>query len=252
MLYASIDRTKLTAGLQSNTYITDALVNSKINHAKAVIDGVIGDVYQLPLPAFYQNTITFAGTASGDDTMTISIDGVEYAISIVTSDTAAMVADKFRQAVLDDDSSTFVIDDMLDDEVVYIISNNTGDKTEVQITSIDPQTVEGITATGGSVVATAHALIRQIAEEIAAALLLQIAYGKESENTDKEGYIRYSQAIKFLKTIQDKKVKLRDGDGSEFPVSTDARMSFSPNDTTNTGDGGEDDTSARFSVNQVF
>ena len=252
MLYASIERTKLTAGLQSNTNITDALVNSKINHGKAVVDSFIGDIYQLPLPPFYRNTITFSGAGTGSDTMTNTIDGVDYVVSIENGDTATQIADKFRQAVLDNDSSTFVIDDMLDGAVVYIISNNTSDKTEVQLTSTDPQTVEGITATGGSVIAVAHAIIVQITEELAAALLLQIAYGAEAEGTDKEGYIRYSQTLKLLKSIQKREIKLRDGDGTEFPVSTDSRMAFSPNDTTSSGDGTADDTSPRFSMNQKF
>jgi len=251
MLYGSIDRTLLTAGLHNNSNITDALVHNKLFYAQQVIDGMISDVYQLPLPVFWENTIVFSGTGSGSGTMTITIDGQDYTVDIENAMTADRAADLLRESILSVNGNIYS-EPTLDDETVRIVSKVTNDKTDVVITSTDPQTVQGITATGGTPMPTAHPILREISQLMAAAQLMQIAYGKEAEGTDKDGYRMMEVAMEELRKIQTKEIKLMDGNGSEFNTSNGGRLNFYPNNSSSTGDGDEDDTTNNFKVNEQF
>ena len=256
MKYSDVDQVLTVAGLHSNTLITDALVDSKIIQADAIIDGVISDCYQLPLNMFWQNIITFSGTGSGTATMTITINGVDFTVAVTSGQTATEAAELLRTAIITSTSGDTKFEDgpHESDAVVRIISTPAGKdaNTYVTLTSTDPQTVSGITATGGAVTSIAHPLISTISAEIAAAYLLQIAYGKESENTDKDGYARMESALGMLEKIQNKQIKLFDGEGDEFTTATLARMAFYPNDTSSDGDGDEADTTNRFSINREY
>lgn len=252
MLYSSIEETLLTAGLENNSDITDALVNSKLLFAKGIIDGVIGDIYQLPLGLFYKNKITFTGTGTSTATMTVTIGGNDFALSVISGLSATQVADLLRNAIIDDTDDSIELDEIQDGAIVRIISHSTGSATPVTITSTDPQTVGGITATGGTVEPVAQGVIRQISMEIAAALLLKIAYGDEAEGSDKDGQARFEQALDMLTKIKEGDIKLYDNDGTELTTATTARMGFYPNDTSSDGSGDEDDTSQRFKVNEEF
>jgi len=256
MKYSDVSQVRTVAGLSSNTLISDALVDSKIVEADAIIDGVISDVYQLPLAKFWENTITFSGTGSGSATMTITINGVDFTAAITSGLTAGGAANLLRDSIVTSTSSAkhFEVGDFDNDETVRIISTlvDATSKTYVTISSTDPQTVQGITATGGTPSPKAHPLISTISAEIASALLLQIAYGKESEDTDKDGFARMESALEMLKKVQTSEIKLFDREGNEFTTGTIARMAFYPNSTSSDGDGDVDDTTNRFSVNTEY
>ena len=253
MYYSSVPQVRTVSGIFENRNISDALVQSKILQADSLINGMISDVYTLPLNIFWQNTITFSGEGTGSGTMIITINSIDYAIAVVDGQTADGAADLFRKAVLTSTSlASFEVGDTDNDSVVRLSAMNMDDTDAVTITSTNPQTVEGITATGVSVFPGAHPLISNLSAEIAGAYILMIAYGKESEDTDKDGNKRLEQALVMIGKIQGKAIKLFDSAGTELTVAELARMSFYPNNTSSDGSGDENDTSARFSTNQEF
>lgn len=99
-----------------------------------MIDSAVGYKYTLPLDYHYQNTLTFSGTPS-TGTLPIVVNGVTYNVSIVTGDSLAQVADKFRVAC--DGSAHFITDDLGMGAQVMIISLSTGSSgyAEVDITN---------------------------------------------------------------------------------------------------------------------
>lgn len=124
----------------------DDKIAGKIRIASGMIDSAIGYNYTLPLPYHYGNTIIFSGDSTGSGTMAVVINGTTFNISIVATDNASSIADKFRIAAASADD--FIVDDLGSGPEVLIISSTDSATTasaavayaEVNITSV-PDTV---------------------------------------------------------------------------------------------------------------
>lgn len=230
MFYTSISKVREYSGFLDSTLVTDAFIDRQIARAEAYINGFLGGVYTLPLPYFWQNSITFSGTGSGTSTMTIIINGVSYAIAITSGMTAAQAADAFRRAVANSGSSaTFNCDSVSDAAVTITADNQLKAAADVTLTSTDPQTVAGITATSGTLVQVSTPYVDYLATEITTCFILMVEYGAEAQDSDKDGAKRLAIAELELEKIRDKKSKLFDLEGAEFPVRSSSRLTFYPN-----------------------
>lgn len=242
MRYTTVSNVRELAGFVGNSNVSDAYISSEITRAQSYINSYISDVYALPLGTYYKQTIVFSGTGTGSDTLTITIDGSDYDVAITNGLTASDAADLFRSAAAD--NSSFVIDGIGDGTTVTIYSIDDGDSTDVTITSTDPDTVEGITATGGTVTAVAPPMAEALASNIAAAYTLITEYGPEAQDTDKDGFKRLAEWTDVLKRIAKKEEKLFDFADNELPRSSTKRLKFFPKS------GSEDDNEEEI-VNQV-
>jgi hypothetical protein len=249
MSYTTVTKVRQVAGFVGNTNVTDAMFSTFIIRAESMINSRIGDVYTLPLPKFYFQTIVFSGTGSGTDTLTITIDGVGYDVAITLNLTASEAADLFRAAA--SASTSFATDGVGAGATVTIYNlGQDSDSTDVTITSTDPQTVAAITATGGTVTETSTPFIESIATQLAAALALIQEYGPEAQGTDKDGWNRLSIWEGILKEIQNKSEKLFDFSGTELPKSTSKQLRFYP--TAASEDDDTDPTAPQFTMNKEF
>lgn len=250
-MYTSIAKVREYSGFLDSTLISDAFILRQITRAEGMIDGYISSAYQLPIPYFWQNTITFSGIGSGSGTMTITINSVSYAISITNGMTAAQAADAFRRAIATAGASaTFQFDSISSAVVTITADNQLKAIVDVTLSSTDPQTVAGITATGGTPVAVASGYIEYLATEIATCYLLLTEYGAEAQDSDKDGAKRLAMVEEELEKIRGKKTKLFDASGNEFTVRTGSRLKFYPNDASK--EDTENPTPNRFTMNQKF
>lgn len=248
-MYTTVAKVRAVSGFTGNSNVSDSFIASLIIRAESYIRSFISDAYALPLGKYYQQTIVFSGTGSGANTLTITIDGASYAVTTASSLTAAQAADRFRTAA--EDSDSFITDGLGNGATVTLWSKGAGDSGEVTITSTDPQTVSGITATGGTVTETAPPLVEMLATEIAGAYLLMVDYGPESQDTTKEGQSRLALCTTTLEAIRDKKEKLFDFQGNELANSSTKSLSFYP---TTASDDPEavDSTGNRFTMTKKF
>jgi len=231
-MFTTVIKVRQASGFVGNTNITDAFISNLIKRAENTIDSYIGDAYTLPLAKYYVQTITFSGTGSATDTMTVTIDGTNYIIAITLNLTASAAADRFRTAAIA--STSFATDALGSGATVNLYSLEADDSTQLLITSTDPQTESGITATGGTITETALPFLEAIATDIAVARLFIIQYGAESENTDKDGYKLLALATETLKDIREKKEKIYDFAGVELEQSTARSLVFYPTESSRT------------------
>lgn len=246
-MYTTVTKVRQASGMVGNTNITDAFISSIIARAENTFDSSVGDAYTLPLPKYYTQTIVFSGTGSGALTMTITINGESFAVVIASSLTASQAADRFRTASAS--ATSFVTDNLGSGATVTIYSKVADDSADVTITSTDPQTVSGITATGGTVTQVTLPFVEAIVTDIAVARLMIVEYGPESEGTDKDGYKLLALAMSTLKSIKTKAEKLYNFVGVELPVASTHRLSFYPTTASQTD---ENDTSNKFTMNGDF
>jgi len=233
--YTTVTKVRQSGGFVGNSNVTDAFISAQITRAQSYINSYISDVYSLPIGKYYTQTIVFSGTGSGSGTMTISIDGEDYDVAVTSSLTAAQAADLFRTAALSNDS--FVTDGLGAGATVTIYSKESGDSTDVTISSTDPQTESGITATGGTLTEIAPPLIETLATEIAVAYLLITEYGVEAQDTDKDGFRRLSEWTTVLKNIAKKVEKIFDFTDTELARSNTKRLSAFPTASSQDADG---------------
>ena len=251
MYYTSIAKVREYSGFADSTLVSDAFIDRQIARAESIIQGNIGSVYTLPLAYFWQNTITFSGAGTGAGTMTITINGISYAITIASGTTAAQAADAFRRAVANAGASaTFEADSVSDAVVTITADNQTKTAGDVTLTSTDPQTVAGITATGGTLVQVTTPYIEYLATEIATAYILLVEYGAEAQDSDKDGAKRLALVEKELKSIREKKTKLFDNGGTELALRSSGRLSFYPTDASE--EDVDDPTPFRFKMNDKY
>lgn len=255
--YTTVTKVREAAGFVGNANITDAQISGQIDIASNMIDSKISDVYALPLTKFYRNTITFSGTGDGSGNMTITVNSVNYIVAITDTLTPSAAADLFRLAVMGETNATFQVDAVGSGVAVSMTTcNQDEDSADVKITSTDPQTVQGIVATGGTVVQVAPPMIENLATQIAAALLLIQDYGVESQDTDKEGFKRMAfwvgdeEAPGMLTMIQEKKMKVFDCSGTELASSSTQQIKFFPTEASR--DDATDPTANKFTMNQQF
>lgn len=255
--FTTVTKVREIAGFVGNSNVSDAQIASYIDFATNLVQGEIGDVYTLPLLKNFENTIIFSGTGSGSANMTITINGISYVIAITSGLTASAAADLFRTAVLNEANATFKSDGLGNGTTVTITScNSDEDPANVTITSTDPQTVQGITATGGTVTEVAPPAIEGITAQIAAAHLMIQEYGPESQNTDKDGYkklaVFYGDAENpgMLTMIRLKKLKVFDCDGNELTTSSTQQLDSFPTEASRTDE--TDPTANVFTMNEKF
>ena len=248
MTYTTVTKVRQTSGFVGNNNVTDAFISSLIIRAEGLINSYIGTVYTLPLEKQYFRTITFSGTGSGSATMTITIDGTNYTVAVTSGLTASAAADLFRTSGAS--STSFVVDALGSGAMVTIYTYAGADSTQLTITSTDPQTVSGITATAGTVTEIAVPLVETLATEIATAYLLMTEYGAEAQDTDKDGSKRLEIWLDMLKNLQAKSEKLFDFAGALLPLSAAGRIAFYPTELSATDD--DDPTANFFQRNQKF
>ncbi len=247
-MYTRITNVREVAGFTGNSNVSDAFILRQITRADGMINSYVSDAYALPLPNFYKQTIAFSGTGSGTSTMTITINGTSYTVAVTSGMTAGQAADLFRRAAMNSDD--FIVDQLGNGATVYMIARDSGDPTDVTISSTDPQTVAGITATGGSIVEVAPPMVEYLSTEIAAAIVLTTEYGPEAQDTDKDGLKRLAVQVKTLENIKNKVEKLFDYEGVELPASSTKRISFYP--TAASEEDEEDPTANRITMNTKF
>ena len=251
MSYTTVTKVREASGFVGNTNITDAFISQQIMRADNKVNSKIGDVYALPLPKYFTQTITFSGTGSASANMTITVDSKNYVIAVSLNLTASQAADLFRTAANVTTNTNFVTDGLGGGAAVTIYNKDqTGDYLDVTVTSTDPQTVSGITATCGTVTEIAVPLIEYISTEISTALLLTVEYGAETQDSDKNGFKRLALCDSILNSIADKKEKIYDFNSVELPASTTKQIVFSPNDTTEDDD--DEPTAFKFTMNKTF
>lgn len=251
MAYTTVTKVREEAGFVGNSNISDAQIDNVISLVQSEIDSSVSDVYSLPLPTFYKNTLTFSGAGTGSGTMTITIDSIDYALSITSGASASEVADLFRTAATAESGKSFLVYDDLGhgSEVSIYSANQSEDSTDVTITSTDPDTVQGVTMTGGTVLGVSIKLIESIATGMAAAKLLIREYGPEAQDTDKDGFKKLALYQEMLDKIQNKELKLIDFSGTELSGVDNKRIAFYPTEASRTGD---DPTENYFTRNQLF
>lgn len=247
MAYTTVTKVRQSGGFVGNSNVSDSFISGQITKAEGKINTKISDVYSLPLSKYYYNTIVFSGTGNASDTLTITINGVAYAVAISNGLTASAAADLFRQAA--EDSDHFVVDGLGNGATVTLYSKEGGDSGLVTIDSNDsPQS--GITATGGTVTETTVPFIEYLATEIAVAFLLITEYGADAQDTDKDGFKRLAVLEKDLKEIAEKKQKIFDFAGNELTRSSTKTLRFYPTTASRTQD--TDPTENRITMNKKF
>lgn len=247
-MYSTVTKVRQVAGFVGNSNVTDAFISSMLTRAEGLINSYIGSIYVLPLQKQYFRTIVFSGTGTGSATMTITIDGTGYTVAITNSLTASAAADLFRTGA--SSSTSFVVDAVGSGATVTIYTYTGNDSTQLTITSSDPQTVSGITATSGTVTEIAVPLVETLATEIAAAMLLTAEYGAEAQGTDKDGNRRMEFWMEMLEAIKKKIEKLFDFAGVILPLSTTDSIAFYPTETSY--DDTDNPTGNFFERNQKF
>lgn len=79
----------------------------------------------------------------------------------------------------------------------------------------------------------APAMVKELAGEVAEALILQEQYGKEVEDTDKDGYKKMETAIGLLEKIQKRELKvINDTTSLEIATTDNFRPSSYPSPTS--------------------
>lgn len=244
--FTTVSKVREVSGFTGSTNVTDAFISRLITRADSMVNAHVGDVYSLPVGKYYSQTIVFSGTGSGTATMTITINGTNYTVAVVSSQTASQAADLFRASAAS--STSFVVDSLGNGATVTFYSKVANDSTDVTITSTDPQTVSGITATGGTVTEIAPPMLEMLSTQIAAAYLLIAEYGAEAQDTDKDGNKLLALWRGVLEDIQAKKEKVFDFAGVELTRSGTKRLTFYPNDTSETDT--TNPTASKFTMNQ--
>jgi hypothetical protein len=250
MAYTTVSKVRIESGFVGNTNVADETIRNYIARAESEIDSEIGDRYTLPLPTFYKNQIVFSGTGSGSDTLTVTIKGEDYDVAITSGLTASQAADLFRKAAAS--SSDFVLFEELGagETVTMYSANQDEDDLDVTITSTDPQTVAGITATGGTVTGVGVKIVEILATGMAAAYLLIQEYGPEAQDTDKDGFKKLALYHKLKVRIQNGEEKLYDYSKTELPTSDTKELTFYPTEASRTDD--TDPTANQFTMNELF
>lgn len=264
-MYTTITTVREFSGFDDSTKISATTIRGKIAMADAKIDGAIGYRYNLPLAYHRQNTITFSGTGTGSGALTATINGSTYAISISNTLTASAAADLMRVAMVNSTDFTtlgYISEETSGDAVLTIISRTDSSvlvtaSAEVNITDAGG-TVQGITATAGTVQDRYTPLISQISAEIASALLLMDNYGIEAQDTPKDGVAKMDRLDEILSQLQgtsDKiTLKLYDEvDHTELTQSSSGLPSYKPTVATSDDDyTGDDPTQPNVTIKEKF
>lgn len=231
-MYTTVTKVRQDAGFVGNSNISDSFIASKIVKAQGIINSRLSVAYILPLPKYYARPIVFSGTGSGTGTMTITIGGESFVLAITSGMTAAAAADLLRTAALD--SEVVVQDGIGNGATVTLYSLEGDDVTQLTITTTDPQTVAGITATAGTTVEQAVPVIEALATDIAVAYLFITEYGKEGQDTDKDGFRRLAMAKAALKDIAEGTDQIYDFAEEELPRSARSVIKFYPTTASQT------------------
>jgi len=256
-MYTNIDIVRTMSWLDDEVNITDPNIKDKIARACSMVDSAIWCIYTLPISYRYKNILTFAWAGTWSWTMTITVNWVDYPISIVSWDTPDSAADKFRVAAIN--STDFKVDNLgLWEEVTIVSLTNSVDVTtaydEVNITAA-PDT-EGITATIWTRTQRYPQTLDQAAAEIATALLFIDIYWIESQDTWKDGETRMDRVNELLRKLQGtdesgQNMKIFDDITYEEITTSDVLHAESyPNDTSDTST--TDPTSPKMFINKEF
>mgnify|MGYP001567108090 CR=1 FL=1 len=248
MGYTTVTKVRQASGFVGNNNVSDAYVSAQITRADSIVNSFISSIYTLPLKKHYTQTVVFSGTGSGAGTLTMIVGGLSFAVTIASSLSASQAADRFRTAALN--NVQFVTDGLGSGATVNLYTIDGDDSAQLTITSTDPQTVAGITATGGTVTEIAVPMVEYLSTEIACAQLLIIEYSAEAQGTDKDGYKRMAAAKAILKGIQSKLEKIFDFASVELAMATTANLSFYPTELSRTD--ADDPTENRMTMNGDF
>ena len=249
MAYTSITKVRQISGFVGNSNIGDAFIQDLITRAENYINSYVGDVYTLPLPTFYKNTIVWTGTGDDSGNLDIIINGTTYTVAVTSGMTSAQAADAFRVAAADSDD--FIIAGPLGNGTTVTIYTRSQTGTAAQVTTdATTYTTHAITAAVGGIGSQTVGLIETIATEIAGAYLLIEEYGPESQDTDKDGFKKLDLWTEVLERIQSKEEKLYDFVGNELSKSNTQSLAFFPADGSEDADGNPVEN--KFSMNKKF
>lgn len=256
-MYTTISRVRTLSWFDNTTNITDELIKSKIIIAWWYINSAIWYVYSLPIAYHYDNTLAFTWPATSWGTLAIVINWTTYNVTVVSWDTASVIADKFR--IVCESSVDFITDDLWLWDTVLIISNTTSANkstayAEVNITSA-PDSF-WLTTTIRWRQKRFPIIIEQITAEIATSLLFIDVYGVESQDTWKDWPTRMeiiNETLQKLQWVHESWQSIRVFDeitNAEIGVSSQLEVVSYPNDTSDTDT--TDPTSPKMFINKVF
>ena len=250
-MYTTVTKVRQAGGYVGNSNISDSYISGLIRRGDNFIDSVISNVYTLPLPKYYEQAIVFTGTGAGSANMTITIDGSNYVVAVTNGMTASEAADAFRTAASVSSNTSFVTDGLGSGATVTIHNySQESDSDEVTITSTDPQTVQGITATGGTVTEVSIPTLEWLSTQHAVAQLHIDDYGAESQDTDKDGFKRMAKVEEVLDGIKNKDESLFDFAKNILPVGTTQQLRYAPTSTTEDEYGTT--MKAKFTINKKY
>ena len=256
-MYTTIETVRTMSWLDDEVNITDPNIKSKILRACSLVDSAIWCIYTLPIAYRYQNTLTFAWEGTWAWTMTITVNWVDYPITIENWETPDSAADKFRIAAKD--STDFKVDNLWLWEEVLIISLSDSENAstaydEVNITTA-PDTA-WITASIWNRIQRYPQTLDQAAAEIATALLFIDEYGIEAQDSWKDGDSRLDRVNELLAKLQGtdeswQSMKIFDDiTHLEISISEVSNPESYPNDTSDVDK--KDPTSPKAFINKVF
>lgn len=255
-MFSTVSLVRDISGFQDATKVVNALIESKISTADGMIRGALAYRYQLPLIYRKQGVLTFSGTGTGIDDMDIVINGTTYTIGITVGLTATQAADLFRIEAAA--STDFYIDTLGNGASVIITAKTDSDDlttslAEVTVTSA--LTTEAIALS--SIVQDCYpSMISNLSAEIATAFLFITQYGRQAEDTPKDGYAKLDTLQLLLGQLagtEKEKVPLRvfdDYTELELALIGTEGPSFLPNATTDADSANP--TSAKVSINTKF
>ena len=232
------------AGLSLDNIDVQRAVRTHIMSAEAIVNGAIGNIYNLPLGFRMRNSIEFSGAGTGTATLTVTINGTDYTVAVVDEMTAAEAADLLRDAF--EDSTTFVADQITDadsDHTVIFSSVSlvkaTG-TTQVTVTNT-PGAAAGITATVATRLEYQYpGMIEMLTRLVAAALMLRESFGKNSQGSDNDGEAKFDKAMELIGMINNGTLKVMDDlAGVEISKDSNVLPQFNPTKANTDLDSGE-------------
>jgi len=254
-MYTTIERVRTLSWFDDKTNITDEIIKNKILIASWYINSSIGYVYSLPIAFHYDNYILFSWTATSSWTLTITINWVDYDITITSWDTSNIIADNFR--IVCDNSDDFIIDDLWFWTKVLLISKSNVKATAYNQVNITIASDEfGVKTKIWVRKKRFPVILEQITAEISTSLLFIDVYWVESQDTWKDGQTRMdiiNETLQKLQWVHDsgQSIKIFDEvDNIELSKWTQMTSESYPNDTSDVDT--TDPTSPKIFMNKIF
>lgn len=254
-MYSTVNLVREYSGMRNATNISSSNIKGKILRADSMINGYLRRRYKLPLLYHRSVDLTFAGTGASSATLTITINSVDYDLSITNGASAESIADLLRVALEGNTSVAF--DEIGSGEVVRLTSLATNQDLSTANDQVTVVTSDagGVTSSVSLAINRYPQLIEGLSAELAASFLLMDNYGLEEQGTSRDGVARMEQAKIILRQIQgvdslEESIRVEDDiTGLELPTATSPEPRVYPNATS---DASTPSTEPTFGVNMIF